>query len=82
MYYLVFSSLEERTRFISKLKGKGILSVFHYLSLHKSPYYQTRHDGRELPNSDRFEECLVRLPLYYELAIQDLLNNLSEEHSS
>ncbi|NWJ51780.1 MAG: dTDP-4-amino-4,6-dideoxygalactose transaminase [Bacteroidetes bacterium] len=82
MYYLVFPSLEERTRFISKLKGKGILSVFHYLSLHKSPYYQTRHDGRELPNSDRFEECLVRLPLYYELAIQDLLNNLSEEHSS
>jgi dTDP-4-amino-4,6-dideoxygalactose transaminase len=25
------------------------------------------HDGRSLPNSDRYTDCLVRLPLYYEL---------------
>jgi len=82
MYYLVFSSLEERTRFIDRLKEKGIQSVFHYLSLHKSPYYQDKHDGRELPNSDRFEECLGRLPFYYELdeeAIIAILNSKFKE---
>ena len=72
MYYLVFKSLEERTRFIDMMQAKGIMPVFHYLSLHKSPYYHEKHDGRELPNSDRFEDCLVRLPFYYELEEEKL----------
>ncbi len=72
MYYLVFPSLEERTRFIDTLKAKQILPVFHYLSLHKSPYYADKHDGRDLPCSDRFEECLVRLPFFYELNESEL----------
>ncbi|MDO5614822.1 MAG: dTDP-4-amino-4,6-dideoxygalactose transaminase [Cruoricaptor ignavus] len=68
MFYLVCKSLEDRTKLIAHLKENGILAVFHYLSLHKSDFYQDKHDGRELPNSDHFTECLVRLPLYYELA--------------
>ncbi len=67
MYYLVCNSLEERTALIQSLKEKGILSVFHYLSLQKSPFFQAKHDGRPLPNCDRFADCLLRLPLYYEL---------------
>ena len=45
----------------------NISAVFHYLSLHKSPFYQNKHDGRELPESDKYSDCLLRLPLYYEL---------------
>ena len=41
--------------------------MFHYLSLHKSPFYADKHDGRELPWADFYTDCLVRLPLYYEL---------------
>ncbi|WNM20405.1 dTDP-4-amino-4,6-dideoxygalactose transaminase [Flavobacterium capsici] len=67
MFYLVFNSLESRTAVISKLKEHNILSVFHYLSLHKSEFYHDKHDGRILNNSDRFTDCLLRLPLYYEL---------------
>ncbi|RZL69659.1 MAG: dTDP-4-amino-4,6-dideoxygalactose transaminase [Pedobacter sp.] len=67
MFYLVCNSLEERGLLINRLKENGILSVFHYLSLHKSPFYHDKHDGRDLPNSDRFADCLLRLPLYYEL---------------
>jgi dTDP-4-amino-4,6-dideoxygalactose transaminase len=67
MFYLVCRNLEERTTLIEILKQQQILSVFHYLSLHKSPYYSTKHDGRELSNSDRYTDCLLRLPLYYEL---------------
>lgn len=67
MFYLVCENLEQRTQLISTLKENGIHAVFHYLSLHDSPYYQPLHDGRALVNSDHFSDCLVRLPLFYEL---------------
>ena len=49
MFYLVCDSLEQRTTIIQELKEKEILSVFHYISLHKSPFYEEKHDGRILP---------------------------------
>ncbi len=67
MFYLLCSSLEERSALIDHLKSKKILSVFHYLSLHKSPYFADRYQGNELPNSDRYTDTLLRLPMYYEL---------------
>jgi len=72
MFYLVCNSLEERTALINKLKASDIGAVFHYLSLHSSPYYQDKHDGRALPNCDRFADCLVRLPMFYELNDEDV----------
>jgi dTDP-4-amino-4,6-dideoxygalactose transaminase len=68
MYYLVCESLEARTRLIDYLKQRSISAVFHYQSLHKSPYFNERHDGRSLPNADRYSDCLVRLPFYFDLA--------------
>ncbi len=72
MFYVVCNDLEERTGLIAHLKAQGIMSVFHYLSLHRSPFYEGRHDGRELPNADRFTDCLLRLPLFYELTDEDV----------
>jgi len=68
MFYLVCNSLDQRTRFIAHLKQHKILSVFHYLSLHSSPYYIDKYKGDGLPNCDHFADCLVRLPLFYELS--------------
>lgn len=67
MFYLVCRNLEERTALIKRLKENGVLAVFHYLSLHSSPYYAPKHDGRALPECDRYADCLVRLPMYYDL---------------
>ena len=72
MAYLVCSNLEERQQLIQALKQAGIMAVFHYLSLHKSPFYQNKHTGGELKNSDYFSDCLLRLPLYYELSETDI----------
>ena len=58
---------------IAKLKENGILAVFHYLPLHSSEFFRTKHDGRELPNCDRWADTLVRLPLYHELRDDDIL---------
>lgn len=69
MFYLVCRSLEERTGIINKLREKDIWSVFHYLSLHSSSFYLNSpgYISRELPMSERYENTLVRLPLFYEL---------------
>ena len=75
MFYLVCNSLEERTKLIANLKANGIFAVFHYLSLHCSDFYKNKHDGRELKNSDKFTDCLVRLPLFYELK-QEQMNTI------
>ncbi len=72
MYYLVCNSLQERTKLLAFLKSNDILAVFHYLSLHKSDFYKDRHDGRVLKNADHFTDCLVRLPLFYELESVDV----------
>ncbi len=67
MFYLVCKNLQERTALIQELKNNNIASVFHYLSLHSSPFFEKKHDGRDLPNSDNYTNCLLRLPFYYEL---------------
>lgn len=68
MFYLICRSLDERSKLIAHLKAQGILTVFHYLSLHQSPFYAEKHDGRALPQSDFYSDCLVRLPLFFELS--------------
>lgn len=70
MFYLVCRSLDERTKLISYLKERDIVAVFHYLSLHLSDYYKEHHVGEipNLPNCDHYADCLVRLPMYFELA--------------
>ncbi len=47
MFYLVCSSLEQRTALIEHLKKNSIHAVFHYLSLHKSAYYKNYYAGNE-----------------------------------
>ncbi len=76
MFYLTCQSLGQRSKIIQKLKDKNILAVFHYLSLHKSPFYSDKHDGRSLPETDRFTDCLIRLPLYFELDTQIVINQI------
>ena len=82
MFYLVCDNVDDRTKFIQHLKDKGILSVFHYLSLHKSSYYEKYSTRKsELPNSDMFSDCLVRLPLFYELTdeqVKYIINTIKE----
>lgn len=68
MFYIVCRNIDERSALISFLKDNGIQACFHYLALHWSEYYTTHYTERpELPNCDRFADCLVRMPMYYEL---------------
>ena len=67
VFYLVTDTLETRSRLMGHLKERGIHAVFHYQSLHQSAFFKDRHDGRPLPHADRFTDCLLRLPLFWDL---------------
>jgi dTDP-4-amino-4,6-dideoxygalactose transaminase len=68
MFYLLCKNVEERTSLIKHLYKNGIQAVFHYQGLHNSIYYKDKHNGRTLPNTDRYTNCLLRLPFYCELS--------------
>ena len=67
MYYLVCPTLQFRTQLMASLKEHDIHTVFHYLPLHSSTYYKDQFTGEPLVHCDHYGDCLVRLPLFYEL---------------
>ena len=72
MFYLVCKNIEERDNLLGYLKENKINAVFHYLSLHKSSYHLANNPLVELPNSDHYSDCLIRLPFYYELTEEQI----------
>ena len=72
IFYIVMNSLDERTRFVDFMKNAGIHCFFHYQSLHKSEYFKNKYFGDELKNSDRYSDCLIRLPLYPDLTFDEV----------
>jgi dTDP-4-amino-4,6-dideoxygalactose transaminase len=78
MFYIVCESLKQRQHIQQRLKSKDIQAVSHYISLHSSPFYERKHDGRKLPNSDRYTHCLLRLPMFYTLSEQQQMRIIDE----
>jgi dTDP-4-amino-4,6-dideoxygalactose transaminase len=74
MFYIICGSLSERSTLINYLKDNGVFAVFHYLSLHKSGFYESQYSGPpiNMPYSDMFTDRLLRLPMYYELNVSDV----------
>lgn len=73
IFYVVTRSNEERSRLIEYLKSKSILALFHYVPLHSSPagIKYGRVSGA-MPVTDDISAQLLRLPMYYELADDDI----------
>lgn len=73
MYYIKLKDLETRSRFIAYLKERGIYSAFHYVPLHSSPAGQKfgRFAGEDRYTT-RESERLVRLPMFYDLTIDQV----------
>lgn len=73
MFYIVCRNLNERTGLIKFLKEHDVTAPFHYLSLHKSDYYVQHNENiPELPMCDMYADCLIRMPMYYELEIEQV----------
>jgi dTDP-4-amino-4,6-dideoxygalactose transaminase len=78
MFFIIAKNIDHRNQIIERLKIHGYHSVFHYLSLHISDYFKDKHDGRILVHSDKFTDCLLRLPFFYELE-PNIINELVDK---
>ena len=74
MFYIKTKNLEERTRLIEYLKQNEIQAVFHYVPLHTAPAGQKygRFHGEDRYTTNESER-LLRLPLYYGLSIDEVI---------
>lgn len=72
LFYLILPSMEDRDNYLNYMRAQKVNPVFHYLSLHKSPYYKDKYKSGDLPNSDKYATTLVRLPLYYSLSDDEM----------
>ncbi|WP_417236823.1 dTDP-4-amino-4,6-dideoxygalactose transaminase [Bizionia paragorgiae] len=80
MFYVVTQDIKQRDALIAYLKQNGIHAVFHYLSLHKSSYYTKNNpteSNKQLPQSDKYTDCLIRLPFFYTLSVSEV-NEISK----
>lgn len=67
LFAIVFRRGDERDRYIAWMKEHRIITPFHYVALHASPFGNRFHRGRALPNAERLTQCLVRLPLFFNM---------------
>lgn len=72
MFFFITKNRDERNNLIDFLKKNEILAVFHYQPLHSSKYFEDKHDGRSLPNTIRFSEQMVRLPLFADISGEEI----------
>ena len=82
MYFIKLKDLEERTAFISYMKEKGILCVFHYVPLHSAPAglkFGRFHGEDEYTTKE--SERLVRLPMYYGITKEETDHVIRAAHA-
>ncbi|MBP7232342.1 MAG: dTDP-4-amino-4,6-dideoxygalactose transaminase [Syntrophaceae bacterium] len=78
LFYILTKSLKERTDLNHFLDTQGITAVFHYVPLHSSP--AGRKYGRisgTMKVTEHISDCLLRLPLYYEMEKEDVQRVIS-----
>jgi dTDP-4-amino-4,6-dideoxygalactose transaminase len=71
-FFILCQNQESRDFILQKMKKKGIHCAFHYNALHLSSYYRRKNMEQSLPNSEKFSQCLLRLPFYTTISEEDL----------
>jgi dTDP-4-amino-4,6-dideoxygalactose transaminase len=73
IFYFTVASNTIRNALINYLKTENIQATFHYTSLHQSKYFKPQYNGSALPNTIRYSDTLIRLPLYFELKEENII---------
>jgi len=75
MFYIKVKDFDTRTALLNYLKENNIHCVFHYVPLHSS---EAGHKFSTFNGQDNFttmeSERIIRLPLYYNMMEEDILN--------
>jgi dTDP-4-amino-4,6-dideoxygalactose transaminase len=68
LYHLLLKDPATRDRFLDHLVGRGVGAAFHYVPLHSSPQGRRLGHRGALPVTESVAARLARLPLYPDLA--------------
>lgn len=72
IFYLLCQDEAQRDKLLAYLNDSGINAIFHYMALHRSPFYEKKYQGSRLTNCDRYAATLIRLPIYYGLTLDEV----------
>jgi dTDP-4-amino-4,6-dideoxygalactose transaminase len=67
IFYLIAKDHQQQLALLNHMRLNQIQAIFHYLPLHRSPFFTKNHTAKTLTYAERFGKTLVRLPLYCEL---------------
>ncbi len=84
IFAILLPSEGERNRVMREMKTRGIGATFHYIPLHSSPYAVSHlgTEGLALPVTDSVAGGLLRLPIYPQLADEDVAYVIDALHSA
>ncbi len=72
MFYIMLDNRQQRQNIIAFLENHGIMAIFHYIPLHRAPYWKGKYDNISLPVTEQVSETLLRLPLYYNITGEEV----------
>ena len=75
LFYLLMPDVYTRDALLAHLKNNGVMAVFHYLPLDRTPMGMQLVDGghyESCPVAARVSESLVRLPLFTDLSVAEV----------
>ena len=72
IFYMLTNNNEERNNLIDFLVENNINAIFHYVPLHKAPYWKSAYDDLKLPNTEVVANTLIRLPLFYGIKDEEI----------
>ncbi len=72
-YFLILPSGEVRNQMLDYLRTQGVGAVFHYIPLHSAPCGVAQgYRAEDLPLTEEYAARLLRLPLFSNMAEEDL----------
>jgi dTDP-4-amino-4,6-dideoxygalactose transaminase len=72
IFYVLCADMDTRTGLIDYMKQNSVYAAFHYVSLHKSQFFMANNTVPNLPECDKYSDCLLRLPLFYDLTDEEI----------
>lgn len=73
IFYLISPDKSSRDKFLSFMRKNGVLALFHYEPLHRSPFIQQHYKQIiTLENAEKFGDQLIRLPIYVDLSESEI----------
>jgi len=73
MFYIMCDSFGQRRELIEFLGMNGISAIFHYVPLHKAPYWNGKYESLTLENTELISQTLLRLPMFYGLKQDEII---------